>query len=139
MVSIKLSTIVIVSMIAFLLQFIINGPLFAKFYMKLAGKTEAPTLISKLPLRLVLNFLANIFIAYGVATIYLFAAMPPYLGGHSVWNGIFCGIFVWLVFLVPASSVDVIWNQKLAKLWLFEIAASFIVLGTMGMFVALLK
>lgn len=124
-----------VAAIAFVIQFIINGPLFAKFYMKLAGKTEALAPASNLPLKLLLNFIVTIFTVYGVAVAYLFTSTSI---GHSVLHGIFSGVFIWLTFLVPASAIDVIWNGKKVPVWLFEVIASFVVLGAMGLFVALL-
>jgi hypothetical protein len=126
------TAVIIASVVAFILQFLISGPLFGRLRMRLEHGAdfteEKPENVGR---KLVLNFLATIITAYFIALYYLFFSSSTY-GGAGVWQGIECAVMLWFGFLVAATSIDVIWGKKLAKVWLFEIVAALVVYAVMG-------
>lgn len=130
---INLIAVVLAAVAAFILGFLFHGPVSGKLWMKLAdihptGNEKFADMIPKL----VWNFVANLATAYGLAVFYLLASTSPYLGGVGMTGGIICALWAWAGFLVPATSIEVIWMGRSAKLWLFESACSLIVMIVMG-------
>jgi hypothetical protein len=137
MIPIHITAVIVASVVAFVLGFLFHGPLLGKVWMKLANvhptgnekfKDMVPQLLG--------NLLVQFVTAYALAVIYAFAASSPYLSGVGVSTGITCGIIVWLGFLIPATSIEVIWMGRKAKLWLFESACSLVVITIMGAIIA---
>jgi len=86
--------------------------------------------------KLLWNLLVNFVTAYVLAVIYLFASSSPYLGATGMWGGVIVGLWVWLGFLVTATSIEVIWMGRTLKLWLFECGCSLVVMVVMGGIIA---
>jgi ABC-type lipoprotein release transport system permease subunit len=75
-------------------------------------------------------------IACGLAVVYAFASTSSLFGVSGALAGVVCGLLVWLCFLVTATSIEVIWMGRSAKLWLFEAACSFVVMAVMAAIIA---
>ena len=137
MLPINFTAVLVAAVVAFVLGFLIHGPVFGKLWMKLAdihptGKEKFSDMYGQM----VLNFLVNILTAYVLAAVYLFASTSPHMGGSGAWNGVVCAFWVWLGFQVTVTSMDVIWMKRSVKLWLFECASAFVMLASMGAIIA---
>lgn len=125
---------------AFIIGFLMHGPVGGKLWMKLADihpKGE-PSFSGMVP-QMVWNFVVNFVTAYALAVVYVFASASPYASSSALMTGITCGLVVWLGFLATSSSIEVIWMGKSFKLWLFEFGSSFLVMVAMGAIIAVLN
>ena len=140
MLPINLFAVALAALSAFVLGFLFHGPVAGKLWMKLANihMTGKEKLSDMIP-NLLWNLLTNFVTAYGLAVIYLFASSSPYLGGTGVWKGVLLGLWVWLGFLVTATSIEVIWMKRSVSLWLFEAGCSLIVTAAMGAIIAIIR
>ncbi|EQA45356.1 PF08570 family protein [Leptospira broomii serovar Hurstbridge str. 5399] len=137
MLPINLMAVSLAALAAFILGFLFHGPLFGKLWMKLADvHPTGNEKFSDMVPQLLWNLLSNFITAYGLAVIYLFASSSPFLSGVGIWRGVICALWVWFGFLVTATSIEVIWMGRKAKLWLFECACSFVVMAAMGAIIA---
>jgi hypothetical protein len=133
MISINFWAIIVAAVVAFIIGFLMHGPIAGKLWMKLAdihptGKEKLSDMYGKMFSNLVVNIIsaAALSIVFGLAwTSSLFSTSPTCVG-------ILSGILVWLGFNVTATSIDVIWMGKSAKLWIFEAVSSLIVFVAMG-------
>ena len=125
---------VLVAAIAnFIIGFLFHGPLFGKLWMKLAKvKMTGKEKLSDMVPQMVKNLLANILFAYGLAVVYVLASTSTLLFGSGVGTGLLCALVVWLGFIVPSSSIEVIWMGRSRKLWWFELVASLVSCLAMG-------
>ncbi len=133
MLPINLAAVAVAAITAFILGFLFHGPVSGKLWMKLANihPTGNEKFKDMIP-QLLWNLLSNFVTAYVLAVVYLFASSSPFLGGAGTWTGIICALWIWLGFLVTATSIEVIWMGRKAKLWLFECACSLAVMAAMG-------
>ena len=118
---------------SFVLGFLFHGPISGKLWMKLANivPTGNEKFKDMIP-QMVWNFVANLLTAWTLAVVYVFAATSPLTDGYGAGTGIMCGILVWAGFLATATSIEVIWLKRSAKLWMFEAVCSLIVMIAMG-------
>ncbi|MEI6057895.1 MAG: DUF1761 domain-containing protein [bacterium] len=132
MLPINLLAVIVAAVVAFVLGFLFHGPISGKLWMKLANihPTGNEKLADMIP-QMGLNLLSNLFTAYVLAVVYLFASTSPY-GSVGAWGGIATALWVWVGFLVTTTSIEVIWMGRSKKLWLFEAGCSFIVMIAMG-------
>ena len=137
MLPINYLAVLVAAVVAFIIGFLLHGPISGKLWMKLANihPTGNEKLSNMIP-QMLLNLLANIISAYVLSVVYLFASTSPVMGGSGALNGIVCAFWVWLGFNVTATSMDVIWMGKSKGLWLFEAGASLIVFIAMGAIIA---
>ena len=133
MLPINLFAVVVAAAAAFVLGFLFHGPLTGSLWMKLANihPTGNEKLSDMVP-QLIANMLANLVTAYVLAVMYLFASSSTYLGATGLSGGVIIGAWLWAGFLVPSSSIEVIWMGRSVKLWLFEAACSLVVMIVMG-------
>lgn len=133
MLPINFLAVIVAAAAAFILGFLFHGPVSGKLWMKLAHihPTGNEKLSDMIP-QMAWNFLANLVTAYVLAVIYLFASSSPYLGATGTYGGIIVALWLWIGFLVPSSSIGVIWLKQSAKLWLFEAVCSLIIMIAMG-------
>lgn len=122
---------------AFIIGFLMHGPVAGKLWMRLAnvhmtGKEKMSDMYGKM----IWNFVANLVTAYALAVVYLLASTSSVFSGPSIWVGLICGFLVWLGFLATSSSIEVIWMGRSSKLWLFELCSSCIVMLAMGAIIA---
>ncbi len=129
--------IVVAAVAAFIIGFLMHGPVAGKLWMRLANiHPTGNEKISDMYGKMFWNFVANLVTAYALAVVYLFVSTSTYGGGPSIGTGLMCGFLVWLGFLAPATSIEVIWMGRSFKLWLFEFGSSFIVMLMMGAIIA---
>jgi hypothetical protein len=122
---------------AFIIGFLMHGPVAGKLWMRLANiHPTGNEKLSDMYGKMFWNLVANLATAYALAVVYGFASTSAYTSGPGIWTGVMCGFLVWLGFLAPATSIEVIWMGRPLKLWLFEFASSFIVMLSMGAIIA---
>jgi Protein of unknown function (DUF1761) len=137
MLPINLFAISVAALTAFVLGFLFHGPLFGKLWMRLADvhPTGNERFADMIP-QLLWNLLANFVTAFVLAGA-LWIAFSSSVVGDALWyKGAICGAWLWLGFLVPSSSIEVIWFKRKTSLWLFESACSLVVMVIMGAILA---
>lgn len=137
MLPINLTAVVLAAIACFVIGFLMHGPIAGKLWMKLANiKPTGKEKFSDMYGMMFKNFLANLLTAYVLAAVYLFASTSPNMGGSGAVNGMACAFWVWIGFVVTATSMDVIWMGKSAKLWFFEVFSSLLCFLAMGAIIA---
>jgi hypothetical protein len=140
LVSVNIVAILLAAIVAFIIGFLMHGPVAGKLWMRLANiHPTGNEKMSDMYGKMVWNLVVNIVNAYALALVYLFASTSALLSGPSVWLGLFCGFLAWLGFLVTSSSIDVIWMGKSRNLWLFEAFSSLLVMLATGTIIALIQ
>lgn len=137
MLPINLISVLLATLAAMVLGFLLHGPILGKVWMRLANivPTGNEKFSDMLP-NLFWNLVANFVTAYVIAVIYLFAAPSSYLAGEGIWKGVICALWLWIGFVVTSSSMEVIWMGRKLGLWLFECGCSFLVMSVMGAIIA---
>lgn len=135
--SINLIRVGVAAITAFVIGFLIHGPIAGELWMKLAhiaptGKVNFKDMVPQMLWNLLVQFIT----ALVLAIIYLFASSSPYIYKKGIWGGVILAIWVWFGFLVTSSSIEVIWMGRNYKFWLFEVVSSLIVMVTMGAIIA---
>ena len=135
--SINLLRVIMAAVGAFVLGFLIHGPVAGGLWMKLAnihptGNEQFKDMIPQMLGNLLVQFIT----AFVLAVIYSFASYSPYIGGKGTWGGVILASWIWFGFLVTSSSIEVIWMGRNYQLWLFEVFSSLIVMVTMGAIIA---
>lgn len=132
MLPINLVAVIVSAVVAFVIGFLMHGPVAGKLWMKLANvvPTGNEKLSDMVP-QMLLNLVANIATAIALSVVYLFGSTSAYLGSIGAMGGIVCGLWLWLM-IVAGSSMDVIWMGKSKKLWMFECLCSLMVMVVMG-------
>ena len=125
--------IIVAAVAAFIIGFLWHGPLFGKLWMQLANihPTGKEKLVDMWK-QMVSNMVSNLVIAFVLSGTFMLVFTSTYMGEASVFRGAICAAWLWFGFVVTATSMDVIWMGKSWKLWLFEIACSFVSLVAMG-------
>lgn len=136
MLPINFVSIIVAGVVAFVIGFLLHGPVGGKLWMKLAnivptGKEKFSDMIPQMIANLLMNFVT----AFVIATIYLIMSTSSYIGATGAFAGVVGAMWLWLV-IVVGSSMDVIWMGRSMKLWLYECMCSLIVMGAMGAIVA---
>ena len=140
MLSINYLAVILAAVAAFVIGFLLHGPILGKWWMRLANvKMTGNEKFSDMYGKMIWNFVVNLITAYALAIFYLLASSSPLMSGSAILNGIICAFVVWLGFLATATSIEVIWMGKSFKLWLFEFFSSFVVLLAMGAIIAALS
>ncbi|MBP6884156.1 MAG: DUF1761 domain-containing protein [Candidatus Pacebacteria bacterium] len=115
----------------FMIGFMFHGPLFGKLWMRLANIVPTGNeKFSDMYGKMFMNFVANFVFAYVMAQIMI------YSGVLGAAKGAIFGFWIWLGFIVTGSSMDVIWMNRSAKLWMFEIVSSLASIVAMGAILA---
>ncbi len=133
MLSINFLSIFIAAVVAFIIGFLLHGPVLGKMWMRLAnivptGNEKFSDMIGNMAW----NFVSNIISATGLAVAFALSASSGALSGSTVVNGMICGFIVWLGFIVTSTSMEVIWMGRSYKLWIYECFASLVVMLAMG-------
>lgn len=133
MVLVSFSAVFVSAVVAFVLGFLFHGPLLGKLWMKLANihPTGNEKLSDMLP-QMGWNLLSNIVTAFVLAVFYAFVSTSALGNGAGLMTGVVCALLGWIGFLVPSSSIEVIWMGRGIKLWLFEVGCSLVVMIAMG-------
>lgn len=139
MLPINYVAVLVAGIVAFVVGFLIHGPILGKVWMRLANiHPTGNEKFSDMYGQMIMNLIANWLSAYVLAVVYLFAKTSPYMGGEGAWNGVVCAFWVWLGFNVTATSMEYIWMGRSLKHWLFECGSSLVVFTTMGAIIALM-
>lgn len=117
MTTIHLSKVSIAAIAAFIIGFLIHGPVAGKLYMAIAdvpptGNEKFEDMVPKILWNLIVQFVT----AFVLSVIYLFASSSSYIGKRGIWGGVILAIWLWLGFLVTSSSIGVIWMGQDYKL-----------------------
>ena len=92
----------VAALAAFIIGFLLHGPVAGKFWMRLANvQMTGNEKMSDMYGKMIWNFVVNLATAYALAVVYLFASTSTYTGGPSIGTGLMCGFLVWLGFLEP--------------------------------------
>lgn len=137
MISIHFGRVVVAAVVAFILGFLLHGPVSGKLWMKLAnihptGKEK----LSDMYGQMFWNLVVNLVTASVMAMIFALVFASPLMGEATWFRGAIMGVWIWLGFLVTSSSIEVIWMGRSWKLWLFEVVCSLVVTATMGAILA---
>lgn len=137
MLPINLLAVFVAAVVAFIIGFLFHGPVFGKLWIKLANihPTGNEKLSDMIP-QMLWNLLVNFVTAFVMAGIFWLVFSSPIMGEATWFRGAIMGIWLWLGFLVTSSSIEVIWMGRSVKLWLFEVASSFVIMATMGVIIA---
>ena len=139
MIPINYIAVLVAAVAAFVVGFLMHGPVAGKLWMRLAKihSTGNEKFADMIP-QLIWNLAVQVVCAYALATVYALASTSTLLWGPGVQTGIFCATVVWLGFIASSSSIEVIWMGRSFKLWLFELVSSCVALMAMGSIIALL-
>jgi hypothetical protein len=136
MLPINLTAVFVAAVACFVIGFLMHGPIAGKLWMKLANiKPTGKEKMSDMYGMMFKNFLANLLTAYCLANIIFVSALYHNNVGSAL-GGMGVAFWVWLGFVVTATSMDVIWMGKSPKLWLFEIGSSLLCFLAMGAIIA---
>jgi hypothetical protein len=137
MLPINYVAVLVAAVAAFVIGFLMHGPVAGKLWMRLANiHPTGNEKMSDMYGQLFWNLFVNIVTAYALAVVYALASSSPFTSGPSITTGLICGLLVWLGFLATATSIEVIWMGRSFKLWLFEFVSSGIVMLSMGAIIA---
>lgn len=136
MIHINFIAVVVSAILAFVVGFLMHGPVLGKVWMRLANITPTgKEKFSDMYGQMFWNFVVYLVTALGVAIVFSFAIGSGVFFGSMAWVGAVCGLLVWAAFLVPSSSIEVIWLGRSKKLWLFEAFSSLVVMVVMGLMI----
>lgn len=137
MLTINFLAVFLTAVSAFVIGFLLHGPVLGKLWMRLANiNPTGNEKLSDMYGQLFWNFVSNFVTALGLAFIYTLTIGSPFMSSSLILNGIICGLVVWFGFLVSSSSIEVIWMGRSYKLWLFEVFCSLLVMVTMGVIIS---
>lgn len=130
-------SVLVAALAAFILGFLFHGPVAGKLWMKLADiHPTGNEKFSDMVPQLIWNFIVNLLTAFVMAGSFWLIFTSSLMGPATWFRGAILGAWFWLGFLVPATSIEVIWMGRKFKLWLFEAVCSLIVMATMGAIIA---
>lgn len=134
---INFAAVFVSALAAFILGFLFHGPVAGKLWMKLANihPTGNEKFKDMIP-QMAWNFAVNLITAFVMAGTFWLVFTSPLMGSPTWYRGAIVGAWLWFGFLVPSSSIEVIWMGRSFKLWLFEAVCSLIVMATMGTILA---
>lgn len=133
MLAINFWAVIVAAVAAFVIGFLMHGPIAGKLWMRLANIVPTGNeKLSDMYGQMIKNFIVNIIMSIALALVILFAGTSGLLSGPAVCVGLLSAFIVWIGFIATATSIDVIWMGKSAKLWLFEAGSSLITLLAMG-------
>lgn len=126
-----LLTIIISAAAAFIIGFLIHGPIAGKLWMRLANiQPTGNEKFSDMIPQMAWNFVANLVTAGVLYAIIDFTA--PLAGGLIWYRGALVAIWMWFGFIVPSSAMEVIWLKRRPAHWIFECVSSLLCFIAMG-------
>jgi hypothetical protein len=130
-------TIVLAAVAVFIIGFLAHGPVAGNLWMRLADihPTGNEKLADMIP-QMLWNLAANIVTAFVLSGVIYIAFTSPIMGEQTWYKGAIIGAWMWLGFIVPSSSMNVIWMGQKCSLWLFECASSLVAFLVMGAILA---
>lgn len=139
MVPINYLAVLVAAVVAFIIGFLMHGPVAGKLWMRLANVTPTGNekFADMIP-QMLWNLLANLVTACALATIIGYAMGSLYLSGNMLQDALVVSTVAWAGFLVASSSMGVIWMKQSPKLWMFEAFSSLLTMLAMGAVIALM-
>lgn len=133
----SLLSVLVAAIAAFVIGFLLHGPVGGKLWMKLANihPTGNEKFSDMIP-QMLWNLLANFVTAFVMAGIIWAVSSSPVIGQLSPSRGAIFGIWLAVGFLATSSSMEVIWMGKNYKLWLYEVGCSVVAMAAMGAILA---
>ncbi len=144
MFEINFVAIVLAAVAAFIVGFLMHGPIAGKLWMRLAGIVPTGNeKFSDMVPQMAWNLVANLFTATVMSFMFLFSNTYFGLSSDSAFAFMDIGtkvlipvLLLW-VFAVAGSSMEVIWMGRKMKLWLFECLCTLLSLLAMGAVMAM--
>lgn len=136
MIPINFIAVLVAAVVAFIIGFLLHGPVLGKLWMRLAnihptGKEK----ISDMYSQMIWNFVVNTITALGIALGVVVLSESLFTTHLLVLDGIIVGLVVWAFFIGSTTSIEVIWMGKSFKLWLYEMFCSLVVMITIGLII----
>ena len=139
MLPINYVAVLIAAVIAFIIGFLMHGPVAGKLWMRLAKVTPTGNeKLSDMYGQMFWNLVVNIVTAYALAVLIMLASTSSYMSTSALENGLIIAVVAWAGFLVASSAIVVIWMKVSYKLWLFENFSSLLVMLAMGAVITLM-
>jgi uncharacterized membrane protein len=133
---INLLTVLLAAVVAFIIGFLLHGPIGGKLWTKLADiHPTGNEKFSKMIPQMISNLVTFFITAWALAAVYAYASTSSF-AAPGIGTGVKMAVLVWLGFLVTSSATDVIWMEKKRGLWMYEAFASLIVMIAMGVIIA---
>ncbi|MEN9647611.1 MAG: hypothetical protein RLY57_415 [Candidatus Parcubacteria bacterium] len=136
MILINFIAVLVAAVAAFIIGFLLHGPVLGKLWMRLANihPTGKEKLSDMYP-QMFWNLVVNIISALGVALGTLVLSSSVFSTHLSVLNGIIVGLVVWIFFIGTSTVIDVVWMGKSFKLWIYEMFCSLVVMVVVGLII----
>lgn len=133
MIEINFIAVILAALLAFVIGFLLHGPVSGKLWMKLADihPTGNEKFSDMIP-QMLWNLLANLVTAGAIALLFNLIFTSSTTGDASALHGAITALWFWLGFNVTSTSMDTIWMGKNYRLWLFECFCSFVMYAAMG-------
>ena len=128
----NITTIFAAATVAFISAFLWNGPVFGKLGMKLQNIQPGENKKSPKVSQIFLNYLVFLVTALVMSGVFWIAFTSSVMGERTWYRGVLLAVWLWLGFIVTATSIEVIWKGRSWKLWLFECAAALVAFSLMG-------
>ncbi len=127
MLSVNFIAVVLAAVAAFIMGFLLHGPILGKMWMRLANiHPTGNEKMSDMYGQMFWNLVVNVVAAYVLAVLYSRLGVSPLV----------CAFLVWLGFNVTGTSMEVIWMKKSFKLWAFDSLSALAVTITMVLVIA---
>jgi hypothetical protein len=140
MFSINILSAFLAALASFIIGFLMHGPILGKLWMKLANiQPTGQEKMSDMYGKMFYNLVANFVTACALAVVYIIISSSPFANTSSITNGVVASLIAWLGFLVPSTSIEVIWMGKSCKLWIFEAFSSLVAMIAMGLVIGAIK
>ncbi|MDQ5962250.1 MAG: hypothetical protein QG653_57 [Patescibacteria group bacterium] len=119
--------------VAFIVGFLLHGPLGGKTWMRLANiRPTGNEKFSDMVPQMIWNYIANVITAFVMSGV-LWMAFSTEAMGELVWyKGPIVAFWMWLGFHITATSMDVIWMKRSWKLWAYDGFSALLSLMAMG-------
>ena len=136
MFTINFLAIILAAVVAFIVGFLMHGPIAGKLWMRLANIVPTGNeKFSDMVPQMVWNLVANVFTAFVLYVVYFFANF--YMVASSQFTVFIVPVALLWVFAVAGSSMEVIWMGRKRNLWMFECFCSLLTLMAMGVVIAM--
>ncbi|MES2213548.1 MAG: DUF1761 domain-containing protein [Patescibacteria group bacterium] len=139
MFDVNILAVLIAAVVAFIIGFLMHGPVAGKLWMRLANiHPTGNEKLSDMYGKMFSNLVVNIITAYALAVVWNLMMSSSYtMLNSALCNGIYSALLVWIGFLATSSYIEVVWMGRSCKLWMFEAFSSGIVMVAMGIVISL--
>ncbi len=140
MLPISFLAVIVAAVVAFIIGFLMHGPVAGKLWMRLANiHPTGNEKLSDMYGKMAWNLFVNIITAYALAVVYLFLSTSTFAASTALCNGFISAFVIWAGFIATSTSIDVIWMERSFKLWLFEAFSSLLTMLAVGAIIAVMS